>query len=563
MLETLSFKAGAGPGSPNLVFPIDPSVTIFVGPNNSGKSLALREIAMILGAGIDYGKTFVVDNLEYSALSEWEARAYLSAHTVRPSPGDLDLPPNQLDIRDNSGTFRVNSDQFVAAVQQPNMRTSQHRGIYASWYGGRSILSMDGPSRVMLTNPQEMGDLKNADRPFARLLLDDRKREQLRRLILEATGLHFALDTTQGGHIRIRFGRTPPPNERSLEDPTIDYMREATAIEALSDGIKAFTGMLVQLHAGTHKIVLVDEPEAFLHPSLAFKLGREIARGAVDEGKFIFASTHSPQFLMGAISSGAKINVVRVTYDGGEGTARLLRSADLTRMMRNPLLRSVGVLEGLFHSHVVVGEADADRAFYQEINHRLTDASDQRGTLHTLFLNANGKHTIPAIVAPLRRLGIPAAAIADIDLLKLGGTELISQLDAIGVPKVEREAYQAKRRAVNAALVEAQTRDYKLEGGLNLLTGDALEAADNLVNDLARYGLFVVPRGEIENWLDGLDIPRSKSSWLRQIFEAMGEDPRASNYVAPSDGDVWDFMGRVSDWLRDHRRRGMFSGERC
>jgi hypothetical protein len=53
------------------------------------------------------------------------------------------------------------------------------------------------------------------------------------------------------------------------------------------------------------------------------------------------------------------------------------------------MLRSVGVLEGLFYNYVIVGEADADRAFYQEINERLPAA-------------------IPKIIEPLRKLGIPS-----------------------------------------------------------------------------------------------------------------------------------------------------------
>lgn len=39
--------------------------------------------------------------------------------------------------------------------------------------------------------------------------------------------------------------------------------------------------------------------------------------------------------------------------------------------MQNPLLRSIGVFNALFYNAVVVTEADADRAFYQEINERL------------------------------------------------------------------------------------------------------------------------------------------------------------------------------------------------
>jgi hypothetical protein len=38
------------------------------------------------------------------------------------------------------------------------------------------------------------------------------------------------------------------------------------------DGIKAFTGIVTAVIAGDPRILLVDEPEAFLHPALAFKL---------------------------------------------------------------------------------------------------------------------------------------------------------------------------------------------------------------------------------------------------------------------------------------------------
>src|ERR1017187_8124922 len=116
---------------------------------------------------------------------------------------------------------------------------------------------------------------------------------------------------------------------------------------------------------------------------------------------------------MGAIQSGAKINIVRLTYDHNVGTARLLPSADLMRMMRDPLLRSANVLSGLFYSSVVVCEADADRAFYHEVNERLLASDDSRGIPHALFLNANGKDTIPRIVGPMRALGIPCAEITD------------------------------------------------------------------------------------------------------------------------------------------------------
>ncbi|RIV11202.1 ATP-binding protein, partial [Klebsiella pneumoniae] len=69
--------------------------------------------------------------------------------------------------------------------------------------------------------------------------------------------------------------------------------------------------------------------------------------------------------------------------------------------------------------------------------------------------------------------------------------------------------------------------------------------------------LFVVPRGEIESWLADLDVDRSKNKWLRSIFEKMGSDPSAETYVMPREGDVWDFLGQISGWMRDKARRGI------
>jgi hypothetical protein len=265
-------------------------------------------------------------------------------------------------------------------------------------------------------------------------------------------------------------------------------MRAARGIDAVSDGVKAYTGILVQLYAGDPKVITIDEPEAFLHPSLAQRLGKEIAKGTAAEGKHVFIATHSPQFVMGAILSGA--TVVRLTYENGVGTARLLSSADLTKLMQDPLLRSVGVLEGLFYNYVIVREADADRAFYQEINERLLAANDPRGIPHALFLNANGKDTIPKIIEPLRKLGIPTAGIADIDIVKKGGQEWTRHLAACNVPPSEHQPSGTRRANTLDALTNKNVK-FKSHGGVGLLSGSEREAADNLFDDLDRYGLFI------------------------------------------------------------------------
>jgi hypothetical protein len=151
--------------------------------------------------------------------------------------------------------------------------------------------------------------------------------------------------------------------------------------------------------------------------------GYEVARAAASAPeKRVFVSTHSPTFVMGCIQSGAPVNIIRLTYRSGVATARVLPSTEILQLMRNPLLRSTGVLSGLFYEFVVVTEADADRAFYQEVNERLLRFKPEWGIQNCLFINAQNKQTVQTIMRPLRKLGIPAAAIVDVDVLKEGGT---------------------------------------------------------------------------------------------------------------------------------------------
>ncbi|MBY5341456.1 ATP-binding protein [Rhizobium leguminosarum bv. viciae] len=549
MLSSIKFKFGAAPGKPALEVPTPPSVTIFVGPNNSGKSQALREIRNIFSHA--NSQPHVVEQITFSSFTELEAQAELDAITDKPRNNEV-VQAGVRFVKLAQGRGQVRDQAFIQGLQNPN----ENRHQFTSQYAERCIVSLDGPSRIHLVNPQSRGDLKYPESMLARLLTDDERRKSLRNIIFEATNLMFVIDASVGDHLHVRFGETEPPNERTYSEETLEYMRQARAADDVSDGIKAFAGILLQLHAGTPKVFVVDEPEAFLHPSLAFKLGKELSRGAVDEGKHVFASTHSAHFLMGAITSGATVNIIRLTYSGGVGTARLLQSNDLRLLMQDPLLRSVGVLEGLFYDYVVVGEGNADRAFYQEVNERLLSCRDKRGLPHALFLNADNKQTIPRILTPLRQLGIPAAGIVDLDVLKDGGSEWTKQLNAVGMPSGEHDAYANRRSTVLKSLM-ALDKDFKRDGGLNLLAGAEAETAWNLLLDLRRNGLFVVPRGEVENWLSDLNVERSKNGWLRDIFERMGSDPRSREYITPGDGDVWDFLGEIVEWMMNPNRRGI------
>jgi hypothetical protein len=336
----------------------------------------------------------------------------------------------------------------------------------------------------------------------------------------------------------------------------VKYHAAANLIDNTSDGVKAFTGMITEIIAGDPAVLLIDEPEAFLHPALAFQLGKEISRLSSGTHKNLFVSTHSAHFVMGCIQSGAPVNIVRLTYRSGAATARVLRNDEILRLMRNPLLRSTGVLNGLFYECVVVTEGDTDRAFYQEINERMLN-SLAGGIPNCLFLNAQNKQTVQTLIRPLRDLGIPAAAIVDIDILKEGGAVWSGFLEGGFVPPIERQTLATARSAVKQRFDAKQGDMKKWNGGVDLLDPDDKEACSNLIERLSEYGLFVVPRGEVESWLTALGAKGHGPDWLVDIFEKMGEDPASTGYVKPTASDVWGFVSGLRRWLTNPNRKGI------
>lgn len=259
---------------------------------------------------------------------------------------------------------------------------------------------------------------------------------------------------------------------------------------------------------------------------------------------------------MGCVQSGVPLNIVRLTYQNEIPTARLLDNDKLIKLMRNPLLRSTGVLNALFHEYVIVTEADSDRAFYQEINERLLSNDPLRGISDCLFLNAVNKQTVWDIMKPLRELGIATAAIVDIDIIKNGGKEWGKVLDAAHIPEGMRKALQDWRSSVHISFSDM---DMKRGGGIGLLPTDNREVAMQLFNNLAEYGVFVVDRGELEAWLPHLKISKQAHGpdWLIQTFELMGEDTNSPTYIRPADGDVWDFIAKIKVWLSNPNRKGI------
>lgn len=529
-------------------------ITIFVGPNNSGKSLILKEIE----------QAFLVHPFPNNmlVLKDYEVKwPEVDAVKLTLTKYDAFQDKNSSSPVDHKTIGRINPNggREVLSLHIPSLLTYATQKTDKRWWATQflrwGVLRLDGRSRFNLTNDQAGGDLLSAPQNvLAHLFQDDIARKKVRHLINDAFGFNFAIDPTNLGQLRIRLSRaTPPEDEQSLNEKARTFYRSAIHIKDASDGVQAFTGIVTAVMSGEFHTILIDEPEAFLHPPLARKLGNHLATLAVERGGALLASTHSPDFLMGCVQATKEVRVVRLEYSEGKSRGRMVDPAQLEKLFKNPLMRSTNAISGLFYDGVVVTESDNDRAFYGEIYHRLAAVNKDYPSL--LFINAQNKQTIKNIIGPLREFGVPAAAIPDIDIIKDGGKVWTDWLVSAHVPNALHEGYGLQRNAIKGRF-DASGKDMKSDGGVNALpTGDK-QAAQQLLEILAEYGVFVVPRGELEDWLPSLHVSGKKTDWTVAMLERLGSDPADPDYVQPMTGDVWGFMTGVVGWVRNAARKG-------
>lgn len=547
MLKSISLKFTET--SEPLVIPAT-GVTIFVGPNNSGKSLVLRELEQDFSTRAKT-PTKILNDFDVNWPSETELASDIYK-LERKAPKGTSLehvyvgrfkPDGELDAH------QINRDALMGFVRQ---RTEMR--WFASQFLKYFLIRLDGRTRFSLTNDRPFGDLlATPQNILTHLFQNDSLRKEIREVVHDAFGVYFVIDALSMNILRIRLSELPPDgDEQNLNDAARKFHGAATYIKEASDGVQAFIGILCAVLSGDYRAVLIDEPEAFLHPPLARKLGFQLTSRLRADGS-LMASTHSPDFLIGCLQASTDVKVVKLEYSNGKSKGKIIDSNILNQFFKSPLVRSANVISALFHDGVVVTESDNDRSFYAEIYYRL--AEREKGFPSLLFINAQNKQTIKDIIGPLRTFGIPAVAVTDIDILKDGGSTWGGWLEAAHFPHGLHAAYGQIRGNLKK-IFEDQNLDMK-SGGVQSLSSNDRAAAVELFDKLEEYGVFVVRNGELESWLLNLGVKSKKTDWTIEMLEKLGSDPNSSEYVQPASSDVWKFVRAIAAWVKDPSRKGL------
>lgn len=557
LVRKLVLKIGPRPDQPPLEL-TPTGITLFVGPNNSGKSLILREIERFCALNTN-AKNHIVDRVEFQFPDAQTVEREIAASRTAPNQNE-NVPEGHILVQRLNTYPGLKPREVVQLSSVSSWVKNNDVGSLVRNYVSLLTVRLDGATRTTLLNQANRSDLlEPPTNLLSALFLGADARGRIRAITSGAFGKHFVIDALHGNHLRARLSDRPPVDEaeeQALDARARAFHKAAPEITESSDGVKAFTGMVAAVIGQKCRIPLVDEPEAFLHPPLAKRLGKELAEAANRLQATAFIATHSANFLMGCVAGSPQVNIVRLTYKGGQASARLLTHDRLQEFIKSPLMRSTGVLSALFHEGAVVCEGDSDRALYEEVNSRLAVTSPQLSS-EALFINAHTKQSTAKIAGPLRQMGIPAAVVIDFDIIN-DTDDLKHLLKDLGIPSALAQGW-CQTRALLVQQLGATGVDHK-QFGMSVVKDESLVASLRaFLAGLQEFGIFVVPNGELESWQPAPGLTRSsnKKAWLMAAFEAMGDDPDAANYVTPTNEDVWDFLGRISHWINNPARAGV------
>lgn len=384
-------------------------VTVLVGANNAGKSTLLAEVASEFRSGPPGpgAPRLAVDSLDFKRegeLADFVAWIASNAHLHEYS-GHMSFslaPMHNVNVRELESIWLSLAAGDVRELAAALCFHGDAQGRFGVSTAAEMRESIDDPAM------HSVHRLENSTELLA----------ELSAISQTIFGQSLTLDRV-GRTRRLRVGDVglPAPAIDDISREYRDRMTSLPPLESQGDGMRSLIGQLLPLVTASHRLLLIDEPEAFLHPPQAHGLGVQLGKLAATKKVQVVVATHDRSLLTGLLDSGADVSVVRLSRQDGTLNARSLSAERLKEIWRDPVLRYTNVLDGLFHRLVVVTEGDADCGYLAAALDWSGRPADSIPRGEILFVPTGGKGGLAKVCAALRAVGVPLVAAPDLDML--------------------------------------------------------------------------------------------------------------------------------------------------
>jgi hypothetical protein len=537
-------------------------VTILVGPNNSGKSAALREIRNNFGKS-SHGVVVHRCKLLFSG-DDALFQPYLRecSHKVM-----------------QHGTIHyVGYDYEIPDFKIPNFDEGPSQSL-------KSFFTLTAPTDRRLSGSNPVNSIRyrkeHPSHPMHLLVVSRETERSVSDAFYKAFGKQLYVNRAGGSEVDLYIGDATfdaKPADDFAPEGLQFIESEAQSLMSQGDGMRAFATLALNtLAISQQSAIFLDEPEAFLHPPQARLTGRLVSQER-ERVRQIFIATHSSDVLKGVLENiDRDVNIIRISRSENSNTVRILNPSMIERLTKDPLIRFSGIFDGIFYQHLFICEADTDCQFYSAILESCQRSTEVRPD--ALFVQSAGKHRMAKLGSVAKQLGVPFSIIVDFDALneqrlfkdlceacdveweRVSGhwAAVKGAIESRKAPLTAGQLISAIEDAVNdlrqAKITTTQFIDQvrdrvranspwevvKVGGRSALPLGEAVEHFDALVEICAGGGLWIVPQGELEGFCRTVKS-RKGSSWMIELSE------RFDLATAPELSDARKFVQQI--WNR-------------
>lgn len=515
------------------------SIVVFVGPNNVGKSQALKDIYSLSGKGQN---SVVISDIK---LTKSGASLFDLLDSI--STGQKDGKYTYYDVL---GKRMVLTD-FLTNSFPTSPYYESFRDLFIADLNTAARLNICAP-------PQSITRDAPKAHPIHYAAFGPEHRKWLSDNFKKAFNIEVTPNILNGASIPLCIGEPVSlgdtyAGEQERMEAYADVLSGYKQVQNQGDGIKSFTGILLYLMLDYFRTYLIDEPESFLHPPQARIMGQIIGE-TLSGDQQAFISTHSEDIIKGLIEAcPERVTIVRITREGDSNSFSILDNEKLGTVWSDPLLKYSNIMSSLFHKTVVLCESDSDCRMYSLIEGHLKQAAGRYS--ETLFIHCGGKQRMARIASALRALDIDVRLIPDIDVMNdenifrgilqafgIGWDEaktdyktVVSNLHSTK-EKVERTQAKALIGAVldgsgqqflskdeiarinEAVSTISKWKALKLSGTAAIPAGDAAQAFIRLDRLLRSHGIYIVPVGELERFIT--TVGGHGPEWTNRVLDA-------------------------------------------
>lgn len=259
-------------------------------------------------------------------------------------------------------------------------------------------------------------------------------------------------------------------------------------------------------------LLFVEEPEAFLHPSVQMKM-----RDALEEISYsnqVIIATHCPT-MVSSRHFGDVILIRKQEEEIANGKTRTIQLKGQVKLATTEekeriyqLLSYQRSSKFLFADKVVVVEGPTDVVLFEAITERIT--KQHPDSLNVSFVESGGKAILSDFVKLIRDLGLYAIGIVDLDFIWKGAGQIFAD-DSMYSKFINRFRDKLKENRAIQKNADGSEKVNKKKA-FALLKKEFQKDIETLATKLQSYNIFLLVNGEIEDYV-GLG-KRSKGKYL-------------------------------------------------